>query len=344
MKINIILTSLFFILLFGSSCNTDVNVNADYEVFPIIYCVLDPSAEYQYVKVNKSFLGDKPAAEMAIISDSLFFSGAEVILKEYKNGTQKREWRFDAVEIPKDTGYFASDKNLVYRKNINFGDYDRDTEYELVVNIENGRFIVTGNTKLVYGSAVTKPASNTRNIDFAKYEGAFTYRFRAGYSANIYQMVITFNYFEVEGNDTVYKSIKFPQTTDMLPISYNNDVVDKDFQISSFYDVLVNTIQPTDRDVKRYVKMPNSVTFNLVVADENYYTYSQVSAPSTGIAQHKPSFTNLSEGYGLFASRYNEYMNVKLGKSTLDSLNKGSHTSNLKFVPWSDQYYYQYLD
>ena len=72
-RFKIILSLISFFLLFIFSCSTDVNVNGEWDDIPIVYCVLDQSAEYQYVKVNKSFLGNKPASEMAQHSDSLFY-------------------------------------------------------------------------------------------------------------------------------------------------------------------------------------------------------------------------------------------------------------------------------
>jgi hypothetical protein len=166
----------------------------------------------------------------------------------------------------------------------------------------------------------------------------------------MYQMVINFNYIEVEGSDTTYKSMKMAQPVNSISASQNsnNDEITKGFSVATFYELLANTIEPTDRDIKRYARMPNCMSFNLIVTDENYYTYSQVSAPSSGIVQHKPSFSNVAcsdgtDAFGLVAARNNVYVNARFGKATLDSLSKGIYTSNLKFAPWTDGYYSPYI-
>ncbi len=64
-----------------------------------------------------------------------------------------------------------------------------------------------------------------------------------------------------------------------------------------------------------------------------------VTSPSSGIVQEKPSFTNLIGGYGLFASRFNTTVTKPLGGRTLDSISNGIYTQNLGFVGRYDNYY-----
>ena len=78
---------LFLISVFTlSACSTDVDVNGDAVDIPIVYCVLDQSSEFQYVKVNKTFIGPVPASQMAQVSDSLFYENVVVKLHEIKKG------------------------------------------------------------------------------------------------------------------------------------------------------------------------------------------------------------------------------------------------------------------
>lgn len=340
MKKNIIVLSLFLISLLIISCSTDFDVNADYEVIPIVYCVLDPTTEYQYVKVNKAFLSDKPASEIAKISDSLFFNNVNVVLREYRNANfTGREWVFDKVEdIPKDQGFFASDRNTIYRKHIDFGNVDKDVEYEIIVNIENGQNIVKGRTKLVGGLIMSRPNDNTKDISLLNYKGSFDYKFFAGYHSNISQVSLTFNYIEVSNTDSVIKSVVLPLSKEVLSLSYKNNELTRSFSIGNFYSMLMENIKPVE-NIKRYVKMPNSIEFQVVSADDNYYTYSQVSAPSSSIVQHKPIFTNLEGGYGLIASRYNKYTKVKVSREMLDTIGYGIYTKNLGFVSKNNIYY-----
>ena len=60
------------------SCSTDVELNADYKDITVIYALLDKNSEYQYIKVNKAFLGEASVAEMASVSDSFTYKTADV--------------------------------------------------------------------------------------------------------------------------------------------------------------------------------------------------------------------------------------------------------------------------
>ena len=52
-------TFLFLLsLILFSSCETDFNVNADWEEVMVVYGLLDQSQDKQYIRVNKAFLGD----------------------------------------------------------------------------------------------------------------------------------------------------------------------------------------------------------------------------------------------------------------------------------------------
>ena len=66
------------IVVFGS-CTTDVDLYADYKDVPIIYAMLNPRADTNYIKITRAFCGtnDNPinANEIAQIYDSSNYSG-----------------------------------------------------------------------------------------------------------------------------------------------------------------------------------------------------------------------------------------------------------------------------
>jgi hypothetical protein len=64
----------FFSALFFFSCSTEVEINGEWQATPVVFGVIDQSKSEHFIKVNKTFLGDLPASEMASISDSLFIT------------------------------------------------------------------------------------------------------------------------------------------------------------------------------------------------------------------------------------------------------------------------------
>lgn len=331
-----------FISLIVVSCSTDVDVNGEWKDIPVVYCVLDQSTEYQYVKVNKSFLGPVPAAQMAQISDSLFYEYVEVMIHEYVNGNKTSTWIFDAVDtIQKEDGYFATDRNTIWMKKMNL---NVDAQYKIEVNINNGAHIVTGETKLIDGISIKTPSSSSPTIEIKRYESDTRYEYYRANNGKVYQMTVSFNYIEVRGNDTTNHTVSWPQAKEYkLTEGAEINAVIGSFSNLAFYNLLIAQIPIPEAGVKRYVKMPNSVVFSLASADENYVTYMEVTSPSNGIVQEKPSFTNLDGGFGLFASRYNVYRPKTMSRASLDSISRGIYTKELGFADAYDDYYDPYF-
>lgn len=330
-------------------CNSDFEVNDKWTDVPAVFCVLDQSQEYQYVKVNKCFLGNLPASQMAAVSDSLFYA-CDVKVRLFKKDGKNilRTWEFNRIDsIPKQAGFFANDRNTIW---IGKPQLEAGAKYEIEINIDNGRIIARGDTEVVDGVSLSTPDERAPKIEMAHYANDFLIKFYPSKNSNLFQTVVEFNYLEIlKSGDTVRKSLSFFDNT-----SYKSNVdswtpMERTFSNATFYSSLVAQISPDDNVVKRLVNMPNSININVMSADENLYTYMQVTRPASGIAQDKPIFTNLyidescdpkyKVAFGVFASRYKISMSKALGMQTLDSISNGIYTKQLKFANRYDNYY-----
>ena len=337
-------------MLFFSACKSDFDVNDKWSDSPVVFCVIDKSQDMQYVKVNKSFLGKLPASEMASVSDSLFYDcDVQVKLNRKQGNSVLKTWNFRKVDsIPKESGYFASDKNSIW---VGTPDISSDYVYELEVNIDNGRIIARGETGVVDGVKIKTPDERAPKIELARYNNDFSVVYSMGKNSNLVQTCVYFNYLEVKNTgDTVSKTIEVYNNTEYKVSASTFTTVEQAFTVASFYSSLAAQINANDETVvKRLVRMPDCVTFAVSSADENLYTYMQVTKPSGGIAQDRPIFTNIyidpdsklsnANAYGLVASRYTVRLSKAVGSETLDSIARGIHTKNLKFQPWTDNYY-----
>lgn len=343
-------------MLAVSACKSDFEVNDKWEDSPAIYCVLDTSQSMQYVKVNKSFLGNLPASEMASVSDSLFYDcDVQVKLHRKQGKSILKTWNFWAADsIPKESGYFASDRNTIWvgRPELRDG-----YTYELEVNIDNGRIIAKGETQIVNGSRITVPDARAPKVELARYNNDFSIKYTPGANANLQETNVYFNYLEIKNTgDTVKKSIRIYNNQAYKTTVNTYTTVELAFSVLSFYSSLAAQINADDETVvKRLVCMNHdknkeqALTFVVSSGDENLYTYMQVTKPTSGIAQDRPIFTNVyidessrlngGKAYGLVASRCSVSLSKALGSETLDSISRGIHTKQLKFPPWTDNYY-----
>ena len=353
----LLIYSALCIMVAVAACNSDFEVNDKWEESPTIYCILDRSQSMQYVKVNKSFLGNVPASEMASVSDSLFYScDVQVKLHRKQGKTVLKTWNFRAVDsIPKESGYFASDRNTIW---VGTPELTDGFTYELEVNIDNGRIIAKGETEIVDGCSILVPDARAPKIELSRYSNDYSIKYNPGGNANLQETNVYFNYLEIKNTgDTVQKSINIYNNQSYKTSVNTYTAVELSFGVASLYSSMAAQINADDETVvKRLVRMnPNhnsseqSITVAVSSGDENLYTYMQVTKPSSGIAQDRPIFTNVyvdessklngGKAYGLVASRCTELRNTALGPETLDSISKGMYTKQLKFPPWTDNYY-----
>lgn len=341
---------LLLVLVSFVSCDSSFDVNDEWRDVPAVFCVLDQSQDYQYIKINKCFLGNLPASEMASVSDSLFYN-CNVAVKLYKKQGNSilKTWDFVPVDtVPKESGYFASDKNTVW---VGKPQLESGSLYELEVNIDNGRIIARGSTEVVDGVSIVAPDERSPKVELARYNNDFNIKYYPGTNANLFQTTVYFNYLEIKSNgDTVGKSIEIYDNMSFKTSVNSYTAVEQSFSVASFYSSIVSQINNNDESVvKRLVKMPDCLTICVSSADENLYTYIQVTKPSNGVAQERPIFTNIyidescsSEydmAYGLMASRCKASRSKAVGSETLDSISRGMYTKHLKFPGWYDNYY-----
>ncbi|HVA99282.1 MAG TPA: hypothetical protein VNG53_10340, partial [Bacteroidia bacterium] len=122
-----------------------------------------------------------------------------------------------------------------------------------------------------------------------------------------------------------YVDWNFPSQNSLDLIGGEN--MESDFYADAFFEYLGNVI-PVNPGVSRTF---TSLVFNFTVGSDDFNTYLEVTAPSLGINQTKPNFSDITNGLGLFTSRYITSKSVGLTTATLDSLASGQYTKNLGF-------------
>lgn len=71
-----------------SSCKNDLKLNAPYKEIPSIYAVLNPQEQLQMIRINKVFLGEGDANQMAQVADSVNYPEGELsVTLTHSSGT-----------------------------------------------------------------------------------------------------------------------------------------------------------------------------------------------------------------------------------------------------------------
>ncbi len=326
-------TRLFFVLLVSVlmiSCEEDFEINAPYQDITIAYGLIDPSDDTIFVKINKAFLGDGDILEMARIEDSSnYINNLMAVIEEWDGGNLVRTYQLDTITIKnKEEGTFYNPYQVVY-----FTPYEPVTSrlYRLKINVNNKE--VTATTSLINDFTVSKPSAGSKFIQFRKGTDSDVEWVSAKYGKR-YEVLIRFKYKEVlfSSPDTVYKQVDWFLATKKALDDRGGDDMSVAYRNDGFYTLIGDKIPYQDAAKESDVKAryTNDVDFMIAVAATEYNTYMEVNEPTNSIVQDRPDYTNISNGLGIFSSRYRIVRTKKVHAETIEVIQ--TDLPQLKFV------------
>ncbi|GAB4279280.1 MAG: hypothetical protein Kow0068_03230 [Marinilabiliales bacterium] len=338
-------------MLIFSACSTDFDVNADWKDITVVYGLLDAKDTANYVKINKCFLGDASAYDMAAISDSSIYDSISVVIKSGKinsAGVFEEDggyiFPYPTTEIDKDPGIFANDNNVLYKFT---NPLDINKDYKIEIAVPGKSELVTAQTKLLNTDYIYN--SWTRQSLNLYEDNSSELSWKSVEYGKVYEVVVRFHYIEVNQDNTrEYKTIEWSQPAVTTKTTQQGEEIIIALSGNSFLGYVSNKIKNAsdyNPDVVMRVvektndagKLTDKVEILIYVGSEDLYTFMEVSAPSNTINQEKPSFTNISNGIGLFTSRSyveinnEELLKIKISDKTIDALANSDITSDLKF-------------
>jgi hypothetical protein len=308
------------------SCSTDIDINATNQDTPIVYCILNTADTFQYVRLQKTYLIDQAALEYPPHPDSLIFPGEIVIsLERWQNDKVVETFRFKPTEeIKKDTGFFPSEKHILYRAKAKILP---EQLYRLYIYIGSKEKVLYAETRTLGALRVVDPIPlNVRKVSL--YEGNnYTCRWQPVEEAGVYQVMLRFNYNETRDGVTTLKTINWPQ-------GYSNpgsniEYLSKDISGARFMHILEETLKAEPGVVRQAV----DVDFQILSGGVELKYYIESTAPSEGALMEKPVYSNVTNGIGLFSSMAEvNVTGLFLSGVTLDSIAYGQYTRDLGFL------------
>lgn len=285
-----------------TACETDIESNAEYQDITVVYGLLDQDSTAHYVKINKAFLGEGDANDLASNANNYSynegeiavridaFSSAGVFVKSY-NLTRTTN------EIPKDNGIFDSSTNVLYR--FDEPNLDADNTYRLSVYHPALEKEVTAETTIPSGTDISS-VGVLNTLDF--YNGS-------SFTSEIFVMVprsnvgrvkaeLVFRYTDVyTTNDSTNREIRINMGEEKATSLQGNNL---EFTMNGdvFFNAITSNV-PANVPNLDYRRLSNCQV-ELTLAGVDLSTYMSVNAPENTSAV---SFTNVDNGLGLFSSR-----------------------------------------
>ena len=319
-KTSILLLGLFALF---PACETDFEINAPWKDITIVYGLLNQQDTVHYIKINKAFLGEANALEMALIPDSSQYDTNDIKVTIQQIGGAGNYTLYPIFITNKEEGVFYNTSQIVYQ--FTEPNLDEESDYELTItNTKTGK-VVKATTPIINKGVWCNIGCNPSDFPGMKisfynigndiYESLIV-KWMSVKDGRRHQLTIRFNYDEINLTtlDTTKKSLDWIFSADSR-IEYLKGKIglSKDVNGEDFYKFLASKI-PFDNTVERYA---GTLDFIIDVAGEEINTYMEVNEPSTGIVQEKPEYTNIKndkgeDEIGIFSCRYYEIRSGKV--------------------------------
>lgn len=319
--------------LFG--CSTDLEVNAPYKETPIIYGLLNRTDRIHWVRINKAFLGDGDAFVYAQIPDSNEYTADQLqnaVVEELNGSTVVNTYVLeDSILNDRLEGTFYNPVHKVYYFKTT-SDLNQDRTFRIRATAKG--VDVSATTAIVNDFQINTTDANP-NVkvglvntggNYVDYELNWT----SGKDGRRYQVDYVFKYTEVRnGTDSTDKFVSVRMGTLVTGGLNGGEAMLATIDGEDFYRNLASVVQDDPTVQKRVIK---GIDFVFWVASDEFHTYLQLANPVSGIVEERPDFTNVSNGYGLFGSRYFKSVNNKqLSNESVAELVQGPYTGTLRF-------------
>lgn len=320
-------------------CSSDLDVTAPYKNITVVYALLDPLSTdgttpetLHFVKINKAFLGDGDAYTYAQIPDSTEFTDAQLQahiekLDDNGNVTASYELR-DTIMDGRDPGIFNGPQHKLYCFNAAL---DPTARYRLNAVAKGEQ--ITAVTPLVENFS-PNPVVLASNFKLAlavnNAYGSPLIRWTSGPNGKRYEFSYRFKYDEIALNgDTAHLSFTEYVGTVVATGSSGNETMELNIDGEGFYQSIAAHVHPDDNVTKRVFR---GVDLVWAVAAPDLHTYLQLANPISGIVEEHPQFSNVTNGYGLFTSRFfREVKDRPLNDPSEVELVEGQYTADLQF-------------
>ena len=318
------------------SCRNDIDIFTDKEEQFVIYGLLDISQPVQYIKIGRTFLNPNISAkEIAQIRDSLYFE--ELIVKLINNQTGEEIFLNKIDSIPKDSGFFQNQVNILYATSEIL---DNQSVYTLSVTNPKTDLTAIGQTKIVNSPHVSFPISvGHRVMTFDPVYPPIELRCVIGSNAFNHDAHFEFWLEEFSIVDSTQKKVihldwKF---TSNIKTQKGNPNISSVTPGLGFYEFFLenyyNGVFNNDTSMRRRIARTDFVLYS---ASQDLSDFVEASSVGISIIQKQTVYSNIQNGIGLFSSRHTTRIsNVKLDELSLHYFNNRYYPKYkvLKIVP-----------
>ena len=318
---------LFSLTVLFTSCDNELVVTDKWKDIPVVWGLVSKSDTAIYIRVEKAYLDPTTSAlDIARIPDSLYYEDAVVQLKRISSGQVYTLHRVDGdlEGYPRDSGIFAESPNYLYKIRANEIALAVGEKYQFILQRNDHTPLVTAQT-IILPKPVLRVPNPGSDCNFRQ-NSQFTFDWNPIEDAGIFDVHLIFHYDERSpATNNIFQHKSF----DWVVVRNLTDDIHK-VDGGEFYNAVAANIEE-DIDATRQFDSLDIQVWCAGLELKEYITILQANGGVTA-TQDIPSYSNLSEGIGIFTSRnLGNYTGFGLTPASLDSLANGSITKHLNF-------------
>ena len=295
------------------SCDQEIDINDDWEDVGVVYGLLNPNANVNWVRIERGYLGTEPASASFHQPDSLYYDTLQVFLYgiDQDGDTIDTRTLIKDQSINLDSGLFTTEDYRLYRTKdtlpANLGRLNQDLTYHLrVVKVGTNFEDTKASTELVeprisstsaFGSA--DPTQMLPPNQRPEYTGQIAWY--DSDRAEMYEIDVYFYYREYNTSTgiTVSKSFKSEFETQIGPFSPITRPRESNKNQQDLYEAIAANV-PVDEDVLRFY---DKMRIDIWAGGEMLRRFIQLNEPTSSLSQTRPEFMQVENGVGMLSSR-----------------------------------------
>ncbi len=327
--------------IFYPSCSNDIDLTSDWKDIPIVYGLISKSDSANYIRVEKAFIDNNISAlDLAQIPDSLYYENISVQIRSLEPSNPAT---YDLVRVDgnleglvREEGIFANAPNYLYKLELPVGELVGSQEYELVINRGDNSELVSARALMVDDIDIRDPDTDPSTADAIKWEqSGLKVGWRGSNGAQLFDVTLFLHIEENDFSDPANDRIVTLEwkIEENQPAVYVNNQVRMDTRLSKIdlFTFLNNRLDINPSVARKFL------SFDILVTGGGQALTDYINAgnANTGITSTQviPTYTNLSEGFGIFSSKnYKLQEGYTLNGPTIDSIQNNTLTKDLNFL------------
>ena len=294
----------------------DFDPNGDYKEQMMVYCILDKNADTTFARVERCFLSNGNALVYAKNKDSLYYKPEDLEVKLFAYTmddtiNEKKSYTFGYTTKNKEDGSFFSENTPIWYC-VTKNQLQEYPYYKLIITNKQTGLTVSASTYMLESFSVTSTDMKFMNSSNSNdYLNAFKDIHWSGYDNNLSRDKNRAKTFQL--NLIFYYGKNGTREIDSIDMTMMARKVTGLTQQDNYTRITINDIiqklkEQFAQKSQTSVKIPSNQNFVIRVygCNKDMSDYMSTNNASENSLNYKPMYSNIINGYGLFASKNTE--------------------------------------